>query len=61
MIKVGICGHYGGNKIFLDGQTVKTKTITKELIRQLGEEQVRTVDTFGGKRNIVIPTFLWYK
>lgn len=53
MIKVGICGHYGGNKIFLDGQTVKTKTITKELIRQLGEEQVRTVDTFGGKRNIV--------
>lgn len=24
-MKVGICGHYGMNKPFFDGQTVKTK------------------------------------
>lgn len=48
--KVGICGHFGGNKEFLDGQTVKTKSITTQLRKELGESQVRTVDTYGGLR-----------
>ena len=34
--KVCVVGHYGNGKEFYDGQTVKTKIITKELIRQLG-------------------------
>ena len=27
MSKICICGHFGGTKEFLDGQTVKTKNI----------------------------------
>ena len=29
--KLGIIGHFGGNKKFLDGQTVKTKILYEEL------------------------------
>lgn len=48
--KVGICGHYGGNKQFFDGQTVKTKAITKALSKIIGENQLVTIDTFGGAK-----------
>ncbi len=57
MNKVTIIGHYGGGKVFLDGQTVKTKILTEELCHQLGAEQVRTIDTFGGKRNLIKAPF----
>lgn len=53
MNKIGICGHYGGNNNFLDGQTVKTKIITKELEKEFGDNEVKKVDTFGGKRRLV--------
>ena len=53
MNKIGICGHYGGNNNFLDGQTVKTKIITKELEKEFGDDEVKKVDTFGGKRRLV--------
>lgn len=53
MVKIGICGHFGGNKIFLDGQTVKTKIITKELEKEFGDNEVKKVDTFGGKGKLV--------
>lgn len=48
MRRLTIIGHYGKNKNFLDGQTVKTKVITKELEKQLGEENVFKIDTYGG-------------
>ena len=51
MIKIGICGHFGGDKIFLDGQTVKTKIITQELKKLYS---IKIVDTFNGKKRIVI-------
>ena len=35
MYKIGICGHYGGGKNCLDGQTIKTKIITKELEKNM--------------------------
>lgn len=50
---VGICGHYGGNKVFLDGQTVKTKNVTSELIKKYGKQKVVTVDTYGGVKSIL--------
>lgn len=50
--KVCVVGHYGNGKEFYDGQTVKTKIITKELIRQLGAKEVLKIDTYGGKRNL---------
>lgn len=53
MNKIGICGHYGGNNNFLDGQTVKTKIITKELEKVFGDNEVKKVDTFGGKSRLV--------
>lgn len=53
MNKIGICGHYGGNNNFLDGQTVKTKIITKELEKEFGDNEVKKVDTFGGKGRLV--------
>lgn len=46
--KVCIIGHFGFDKEMLNGQTVKTKTVTAELERQLGENQVFKIDTHGG-------------
>ena len=54
MLKIGICGHFGENKTFLDGQTVKTKIITQELKKAYS---VKTVDTFDGKKRILIILF----
>lgn len=48
MKKVCVIGHFGFGKEFLDGQTIKTKTITAELEKQLDEEQVLKIDTQGG-------------
>lgn len=53
MNKIGVCGHFGGDRNFLDGQTVKTKIITKELEKEFGDNEVKKVDTFGGKRRLV--------
>lgn len=50
MNKIGICGHYGGNKICLDGQTIKTKIITEELEKIC---KIKKVDTFNGKKRII--------
>ncbi len=37
--KIGIIGHFGFGKEFLDGQTVKTKTLAKELKNIFGDEK----------------------
>lgn len=50
--KIGICGHFGGDEVFLDGQTVKTKIITNELIEKYGNQKISTVDTYGGIKNL---------
>ena len=54
---VGICGHFGLEKNLLNGQTIKTKSVTEEIIRQLGSEQVMRVDTHGGAK--AMPKMLW--
>ena len=46
MKKFGICGHYGGNENFTDGQTVKTKIFTKHLKKMYGEDNVSCLDTY---------------
>ena len=53
MYKVGICGHFGINQKLLNGQTIKTKVLTEELIKALGDKAVCTVDTYGWKKNPV--------
>ena len=44
MKKIGICGSFGGKKGSLDGQTVKTKVIAKELEDIYGEENISKID-----------------
>lgn len=50
MYKIGVCGHFGGEKNFFDGQTVKTKIITEELKKIY---EIKIVDTFNGKKRII--------
>lgn len=48
MKKVCVIGHFGFGKNLLNGQTVKTKIVTNELNKVLGEENVMKIDTHGG-------------
>lgn len=50
MYKVGICGHFGGNRKIIDGQTIKTKILTDELRKNVGKDEVKIVDTYGWKK-----------
>lgn len=52
MKRVGIIGHFGYGKVCLDGQTIKTHTLTQALQNELGEAEVCTLDTYGGLKNI---------
>ena len=47
---ITIVGHFAVGKDLLNGQTVKTKILAKELKKQLGENEVDTIDTHGGKK-----------
>lgn len=48
MKKVCIIGHFGFGENLLNGQTIKTKIVTMELEKQLGNFQVIKIDTHGG-------------
>ena len=48
--KLGIIGHFGGNKNFLDGQTVKTKILYEELNRKTNWK-IKKIDTYYKKTN----------
>lgn len=44
-MKIGICGHFAYGLKYLDGQTIKTKILYKELVKLYGKADVKTVDT----------------
>lgn len=50
--KIGICGHFGGEKNFFDGQTIKTKILYEEIGNILGDEKLSKVDTYRWKQRI---------
>lgn len=50
MKKVCVVGHFGFGENMLNGQTIKTKTVTTELEKQLGADQVIKIDTHGGAK-----------
>lgn len=50
MKKVCVVGHFGFGENMLNGQTIKTKTVTTELEKQLGANQVMKIDTHGGAK-----------
>ena len=52
MKKIGIVGHFGGDEVFLDGQTIKTKYVYKALVDKFGEDAIEKLDTYGYKKNI---------
>lgn len=59
MKKIGIIGHFGGNKVFLDGQTVKTKVLYEELKRYRYDD-IFCVDTYYNninKAKLLLDTF----
>jgi glycosyltransferase involved in cell wall biosynthesis len=58
MYKIGVCGHFGEGKSLLNGQTIKTKILTNELMRQLQPSAIATVDTHHWKKN---PLKLFYQ
>lgn len=51
--QASVIGHFGIGKQLLNGQTIKTKIITEELKACIGEEQVLTIDTYGGWKTLI--------
>lgn len=54
---IGICGHFGFGKELLNGQTIKTKNLYKELVNLYGEADVKTLDTHGWQKSPI--KLLW--
>lgn len=52
-MKIGICGHFGGGEVFLDGQTVKTKIVYEALCSLHSSENIKTVDTYKIKKRLI--------
>ena len=57
MKRVSIIGHFGFGFKYLDGQTIKTKIVSDELQRQLGQDQVLKIDTHGGWKTLLKAPF----
>ena len=55
--RVAVIGHFAFGKECLDGQTVKTRIVTDELGKQLGNENVLKIDTHGGKITLLKAPF----
>ena len=53
MKKVCILGHFAFGKNAANGQTIKTKILTDELERYFGEQDVKTIDTYGGVKSLL--------
>lgn len=61
MKKIGIIGHFGFGKNLANGQTVKTKIITKEIKDQVGTNEVFCVDTHQAKKRFIFLIFKIFK
>ena len=59
-MKIGIIGHFGGNKVFLDGQTIKTKEINKYL-EDYYKIKTDKIDTYKNKYNLFKMIYLIIK
>lgn len=60
MKKVAVIGHYAYGLEYLDGQTIKTKIVTKELCKVYGESEILQFDTHGGVKVLLkAPAYVW--
>lgn len=48
---IGTCGHYGTEKTMANGQTIKTRNVTNELRKSLGDSSVKSISTHNVKKN----------
>ncbi len=55
--KASVIGHFGIGQNLLNGQTIKTKIVTEELEKQLGEDKVLKFDTHGGWKSLLKAPF----
>ena len=53
MKRVCIIGHFGHGENLLNGPTVKTKIVTKEIVKELGKKEVSCIDTHGGVKALI--------
>jgi len=63
-MRVGLCGALGSGKTVLNGQVIKTKILLEELGYILGEESIKSVDTYRWKKrpiSLLIKTFYLLK
>ncbi len=56
-MKIGVCGHFGGKQVFLDGQTVKTKMVHDALCSHFGQDNLKKVDTYNIKKRLITVFF----
>lgn len=52
--KICICGHFGFGLKLLNGQTIKTKILYRELQREYGNNNIYVIDTHGRKNTILL-------
>lgn len=57
MKKCCILGHFAHDRNAANGQTIKTKILAEELRKQLGEDAVCSIDTFGGPKVLLKAPF----
>ena len=53
MKKICIIGCFADSLDLLNGQTVKTKIVYKEMTNKLGQDNVIKIDTYGGVKTLV--------
>ena len=61
MSKVSVIGNFCSGIDALNGQTVKTKIVTEELIKVFGENEVVTFNTSGGIKTLFRAPFMAWK
>lgn len=52
--RICICGHFGFGLRLLNGQTIKTKILCKELQREYGDNDMYIIDTHGRANTILL-------
>ena len=59
MERITVIGHFAFGQDLVNGQTIKAKTVTDELRRQVGADHVIQIDTYGGiKTYIKLPVLI---
>lgn len=51
MKKIAVIGHFGQGENLLNGQTIKTKIVTLELKKRIGNNNIEIIDTYGGAKS----------